>query len=98
MSQQPGWPQQQPPAGYPQPPGGYPQPPAAYQPPPRYAPAGNAPPRPSRRRDATWWWAMVPVLTAGLAAFVPALHAAIKLRRRNLWIAAGGPGRGGGAR
>src|SRR3954453_14913850 len=89
MSQQPGWPQQQPPAGYAQPPRGYPQPPAAYQPPPGYAPAGHAPPRPPRRRDATGGWAMVPVLTAGLAAFVPALHAAIKLRRRNLWIAAG---------
>jgi len=35
-------------------------------------------------------WALSPAYSFGLIAFIPALHAAIKLQRRNLWIWAGG--------
>jgi hypothetical protein len=35
-------------------------------------------------------WALSPAYSFGLIAFIPALHAAIKLQRRNLWFWAGG--------
>lgn len=35
--------------------------------------------------SAHLWWALSPAYTCGFAAFIPSLHAAIKLRRRNLW-------------
>ena len=36
------------------------------------------------------WWTWSPAYTVGVIAFIPALHAAIKLRRRELWIWASG--------
>jgi DNA uptake protein ComE-like DNA-binding protein len=39
---------------------------------------------PSRHR----WWGLMPAYTFGFLGFVPILHAAITLRRRNLWISA----------
>lgn len=36
------------------------------------------------------WWALSPVYTCGTVAFIPALHAAIKLNRRDLWYWAAG--------
>jgi hypothetical protein len=46
-----------------------------------YGRGGYVPPPPSRHL----WWALSPVYTCGLIAFVPAIHAAAKLRRRELW-------------
>jgi hypothetical protein len=43
--------------------------------------AGAPPARSSHR-----WWAWSPTYTLGLFAFIPALHAAIKLQRRDLWL------------
>ena len=36
------------------------------------------------------WWALSPVYTCCTVAFIPALHAAIKLNRRDLWFWAAG--------
>ena len=36
------------------------------------------------------WWTWSPAYTLGLFAFIPALHAAIKLQRRSLWLWASG--------
>jgi DNA uptake protein ComE-like DNA-binding protein len=36
------------------------------------------------------WWVWSPAYTLGLFAFIPALHAAIKLQRRALWLWAAG--------
>ncbi len=36
------------------------------------------------------WWVWSPVYTLGIVVFIPALHAAIKLRRRDLWYWAAG--------
>lgn len=36
------------------------------------------------------WWALSPAYTFGAIAFIPALHAALKLRDRRLWWWAGG--------
>ena len=47
--------------------------------------AGSPPARSSHR-----WWAWSPTYTLGLFAFIPALHAAIKLQRRDLWQWAAG--------
>lgn len=41
-------------------------------------------------RSSHGWWALSPLYSFGLVAFVPALHAAVKLRRRDLWYWAGG--------
>lgn len=59
----------------------------------------KSPPRPSSSRTAppgvlqsTWavvgsvLWALIPLLSFGLLAAVPALHAALKLRRAGLWV------------
>ncbi len=45
---------------------------------------------PGARTGAHRWWVWSPAYTMGLFAFAPALHAAIKLRRRNLWVWATG--------
>lgn len=45
-----------------------------------------APPAASSHR----WWAWSPAYTLGLFAFIPALHAAMKLQRRDLWQWAAG--------
>ena len=45
----------------------------------------SRPGRPSHR-----WWVWSPTYTLGLFAFIPALHAAIKLQRRDLWLWAAG--------
>src|SRR4029450_10460564 len=39
-------------------------------------------------RLATIVWALIPLLTLGLLAFVPFAHAAAKLRNRRLWLGA----------
>jgi len=39
----------------------------------------------SRSSNRHLWWALSPAYTVGVVAFIPALHAAIKLRRRQLW-------------
>ena len=45
--------------------------------------------RPTRTPSHRWWvWS--PAYTFGLFAFIPALHAAIKLQRRDLWLWAAG--------
>lgn len=36
-------------------------------------------------RSSHRWWAWSPTYTLGLFAFIPALHAAMKLQRRDLW-------------
>lgn len=40
------------------------------------------PPEPSRHL----WWALSPVYSCTTVTFIPALHGAIKLRRKDLWI------------
>jgi hypothetical protein len=45
------------------------------------AASGARPGTPSHR-----WWVWSPAYTVGLFAFIPALHAAIKLQRRDLWL------------
>lgn len=40
------------------------------------------------RRLATILWALIPLLTLGLLAFVPFAHAAAKLQNRRLWLVA----------
>jgi hypothetical protein len=42
------------------------------------------------RQDSHLWWALSPVYLCGLVSFIPALHAAMKLRRRDLWYWSGG--------
>lgn len=32
------------------------------------------------------WWALSPVYSCGMVTFIPALHAAMKLQRRSLWL------------
>ncbi|MCB0914706.1 MAG: helix-hairpin-helix domain-containing protein [Actinobacteria bacterium] len=39
-----------------------------------------------RRRSRHLWWAWSPAYTLGLVSFIPAVHAAIVLRRRGLWL------------
>lgn len=51
-----------------------------------YGPGFPVPPPPSRHL----WWALSPVYSCGLVAFVPAIHAAVKLKRRDLWAWAAG--------
>lgn len=48
--------------------------------------AAGVRPKPSSHR----WWVWSPAYTLGLFAFIPAVHAAIKLKRRNLWLWASG--------
>ncbi len=38
------------------------------------------------RSSSRLWWALSPAYTFGMIAFIPALHAAIKLQRRDLWF------------
>ena len=42
------------------------------------------------RSSAHGWWVWSPTYTLGLISFVPALHAALKLKRRALWVWATG--------
>lgn len=42
------------------------------------------------RPNAHLWWALSPAYSFGVVPFIPALHAAIKLQRRDLWYWAGG--------
>lgn len=37
------------------------------------------------RPNSHLWWALSPVYSCSLVSFIPALHAAMKLRRRDLW-------------
>ena len=41
-------------------------------------------PGPDKRRHL--WWSLSPLYSCFTIAFIPALHAAIKLRRRSLWL------------
>lgn len=45
---------------------------------------------PAREENRHLWWALSPVYTAGVVAFVPAVHAAVTLGRRELWYWAAG--------
>src|SRR6266545_2582541 len=47
------------------------------------------PPRTSQRRlgFGTVVWALIPVLSVGLLAFLPFAHAAVKLQNRRMWLA-----------
>lgn len=47
--------------------------------------APPAQPLPAARSSQHLWWALSPVYTCCLISFVPAVHAAMKLRRRDLW-------------
>lgn len=40
----------------------------------------------SSPRSQHLWWALSPVYSCGLISFIPAVHAAMKLRRRDLWF------------
>ncbi len=42
------------------------------------------------RSSSHLWWALSPAYTLGTIAFIPALHAAMKLQRRDLWYWAAG--------
>jgi DNA uptake protein ComE-like DNA-binding protein len=48
-----------------------------------YQPGSEASSQPS---SLHLWWALSPVYSCGLVTFIPALHAAMKLQRRDLWL------------